>query len=528
MAFTSKLGEAVIAVRVQTDKLRQGLNKAVTQTQSAAGRMKAAFASVSSSFGALAIAAGLFAVGKAAVTASARLETLEVSFTALLGSAEKARDVLEQIKQFSAGTPFQLEGIAGAARQLLAAGTNTDVLLDRLRVLGDVASGANIPLNDMAQIFAKIKNKGRAYTEELLQLSDRGIPILQTLATQLGVTKDEVFKLASEGKLSFEIMLEALRGMTSEGGPFFDQMATQSLTLEGRFSTLKDNLTLLAAAWGEVLAPVIKVILELFIELVQIATEVITILKDMAATVINVVVKAFEKMKKVVLDVTRSVASNFTWLFGQVTGSTGVSGMADQVGADMGRMETEMVSRAQSATAKTAETFKELKKDVTKETEDLSNSVENLFSGLFSKLTGQSISIGGSGVGGGSSGGLGGILGNLIGGLFGGGGGGGGGFNFGSIFSSIFGGFFADGGRPPLGKVSVVGERGPELFVPDSAGTIIPNGGMGGDIVVNQTISLMPDVGTAFKQQLAEAMPMIKNASVEAVAEARARRGGFL
>lgn len=62
--------------------------------------------------------------------------------------------------------------------------------------------------------------------------------------------------------------------------------------------------------------------------------------------------------------------------------------------------------------------------------------------------------------------------GGSIGGLFGGASGTGG---WAAAAGSIIGGFFADGGRPPMGKVSVVGERGPELFVPDSAGRIIPN-----------------------------------------------------
>ena len=60
----------------------------------------------------------------------------------------------------------------------------------------------------------------------------------------------------------------------------------------------------------------------------------------------------------------------------------------------------------------------------------------------------------------------------------------------GGLLGGIFGGLFANGGRPPVGKLSVVGEKGPELFVPDRAGTIVPNnelGGMGGstNIVVN-------------------------------------------
>lgn len=67
--------------------------------------------------------------------------------------------------------------------------------------------------------------------------------------------------------------------------------------------------------------------------------------------------------------------------------------------------------------------------------------------------------------------------------LLGLGGGGGGGKAGGFMqIAQMFGGFFADGGRPPMGKVSMVGERGPELFVPDTAGTIVPNGGFGGGI----------------------------------------------
>ena len=76
---------------------------------------------------------------------------------------------------------------------------------------------------------------------------------------------------------------------------------------------------------------------------------------------------------------------------------------------------------------------------------------------------------------------------NALGGfnLFGGGGGAGGGFGVVPKTSGMK--FFANGGSPPVGRPSVVGERGPELFVPKTAGTIIPNGAMGGStsIVVN-------------------------------------------
>ena len=98
--------------------------------------------------------------------------------------------------------------------------------------------------------------------------------------------------------------------------------------------------------------------------------------------------------------------------------------------------------------------------------EPLSKAIDGLFSGASKPAT-----AGGAAAGGSSGGDAWGMVGSLI--------------------SAYFGGFFAEGGSPPVGKVSVVGERGPELFVPQSAGTIIPNKALGGQsVVINQQISI--------------------------------------
>lgn len=100
-----------------------------------------------------------------------------------------------------------------------------------------------------------------------------------------------------------------------------------------------------------------------------------------------------------------------------------------------------------------------------------------------------------------------------------------------SFASSIFGGFFAEGGKPPLGKVSVVGENGPELFVPDSAGTIVPNhalGGSSGSVTVNNSFNISATgSGGDVKQQIIEMLPEIERRSVDAVSRAISR-GGYL
>lgn len=193
----------------------------------------------------------IVAAGAAALAQSAKFETLETSFVSLLGSAEKARVVMQKLTDFAASTPFQLEGIGSAAKQLLAAGENADTLQPVLKTLGDIAAGANIPFSDMAAIFAKAKNKGKAMTEELMQLSDRGIPIIAVLAEKLNVSKEAIFKMASEGKISFDILKGALEDMSATGGIFADQMKVQSTTLGGIFSTLKDNVALSLGTIGD-------------------------------------------------------------------------------------------------------------------------------------------------------------------------------------------------------------------------------------------------------------------------------------
>jgi len=105
-----------------------------------------------------------------------------------------------------------------------------------------------------------------------------------------------------------------------------------------------------------------------------------------------------------------------------------------------------------------------------------------------------------------------------------------GGAEGGNVFASIgraFGGFFANGGRPPRNKVSVVGERGAELFVPDGvSGTIVPNGG-GGSVTVNQTINLSTGVSQTVRAEVMNMLPQINQAAKAAVIDAKRRGGSF-
>ena len=198
----------------------------------------------------------LFDGAKASLVMSAKIETLSTSFKTLTGGVDKAATLMRDLQDFTATTPFQLEGVGKSGKVLLAFKVGLADIIPRLRMLGDVASGADVPLIDLANIFGKVKAKGKLMTEEILQFAERGIPIIDVLSEKFKVSKQEIFKLASQSRISFDAMQGALVELTSKGGIFFEQTKSQSKTLAGLFSTLKDNMDLTAATIGDVVVDV--------------------------------------------------------------------------------------------------------------------------------------------------------------------------------------------------------------------------------------------------------------------------------
>lgn len=200
------------------------------------------------------VTAPLIGAGGLALKTAADFEQLEVSFSTMLGSGERGIAMMESLKEFSAGTPFQMQGIAQSTKMLLGFGTSAEEMLPTLQRLGDLSAGSGKHLEDIARIFGKVQAKGRLTNEELNQFNEGGIPVMAELARQLNVTKDEVIEMASQGSISFKMMDDAIKGLTSNGGMFTDMMQKQSQTLSGVFSTLKDNVTNALATIGADLA----------------------------------------------------------------------------------------------------------------------------------------------------------------------------------------------------------------------------------------------------------------------------------
>lgn len=195
--------------------------------------------------------AGVAAVAKMGIEYNAQMQSYQTAFTTMLGDAEKAQKLTDNLKTLAAKTPLAMTDLADASQILLAFGSSADELPDQLKRLGDVAQGDAQKLGTMATAFGRIQSNGYASLEEINMMIDQGFNPLQIIADKTGESMAEVRDRVSAGKVSFEELSDALQTATNEGGQFYNAMENQSKTFEGQMSTLKDNVSALAGSLTE-------------------------------------------------------------------------------------------------------------------------------------------------------------------------------------------------------------------------------------------------------------------------------------
>lgn len=176
---------------------------------------------------------------------NAQIEKYTTGFTNMLGSAEAAQQVMSQIQEDAAKTPFDVESLTQANQYLISAGENASYARDTIMALGDAVSatgGGNDELNRMSQNLQQIANTGKATTADIKQFAYAGIDVYGILADYTGKSTAEVQKMT----ISYDLLTQALQAASEEGGRYYNSMDTQSQTMNGRVSTLKDNVSQLA------------------------------------------------------------------------------------------------------------------------------------------------------------------------------------------------------------------------------------------------------------------------------------------
>lgn len=191
---------------------------------------------------------------------NAQLEQYQTALTNMLGSEAEAVALLDEIKQDAAKTPFDTAGLVKANELLISTGIDAESSRRTILALGDAVSatgGGNDELSRMAQNLQQIQNAGKATSADIKQFAYAGIDVYGILADYTGKTAEEVQNMA----VTYDLLSNALISAADEGGRYFNSMSTQSETLNGQWSTLKDNATQLAGLMTGDLTDGIKIVI---------------------------------------------------------------------------------------------------------------------------------------------------------------------------------------------------------------------------------------------------------------------------
>jgi hypothetical protein len=541
-----RVNEQTKALSSSTDKLKGRLDKSNRSLKNTGTSARTASTGVKSLVGALRpLLAALAVVGSArfVLFQTAQLETQTKALEVLTGSAEKAQDIVQEIKEFGAVTPFKSSELIEVAKRMKAFGFETENVVDITKRIADIAGTAGADIDGVALAIGKVQAKNKFMQEENIMLLEKGINVTKDLEEITGLTGEALADAMSKGEIGADKFVEAIVKATSKNGQFFEGASKQSDTLDGKFSTLIDGVETLAQRIGQKLEPALKGALDVAIDLVTNINQAIA-----AGSITDVDKKALQKQAQSIVQEQAGRFPGGPFGMGEVSVSFQGQEFKGQPASVTSQITNALIN------AEVAKRLKEqlaVQKELEKSTKTITNNnkenkvvVENIgltfteglvpstdflnenldLSGIFLNkinngtdelsesfntiktdaelLKEQFAEIGktiGSQITDALVGAINGtkslgesakaILNDLANSLLR--------MGINSMLGGIFGGTgigsflgFANGGRPPVGRPSIVGEKGPELFVPSSAGTIIPNnkiGGMSGptNIVVN-------------------------------------------
>ena len=581
-----------------TDKLKGRLdksNKSIRDTGTSAKTAQSGVKGLVSALKPLLAALAVVGTAKFVFVKTAELETQRKSLEVLTGSLEKTNSIIKELQDFGSVTPFTSSELIEQSKRLKAFGFETDELADSVKRLSDIAGATGADLSGIATAFGQIRAKGKLQQEENLQLLERGVDITTELKRITGLQGEEFESAMRKGKIGADLVNEAFLNLTNEGGAFFGGATAQADTLNGKLSTLVDQVETLARTVGDELGDEIKTVLNIAIDAVGQITKLIervgTANKVGRLNMANIAMESrgeareqvkqetgkrfilpftkeskrekelFEEIKarkiKEALEIKEvQLLEEKNQKTEKITENLNESGdKANTLNKNLKKTEapvktledkTNTTTKAIESTVTTTdflnenlgqtsflvtdlalgsqkfaeellnvkseadilnEKFMEIGQsveqgivsnltDAVMGTQSLADAAINVLNDLKRKLVEVAMQRAVSGIG--SK--IGGFFGNLFGGgkkssgggflgganAFTGGGGG---------ISPLLG--FANGGRPPVGKASIVGERGPEIFVPTSSGTIIPNNMIGGGGGVTNMVTVNVDASGA-------------------------------
>ena len=478
---------------------------------------------------------------------TAELETQRKSLEVLTGSLAETNQIISDLQAFGAVTPFTSSELIEQTKRLKAFGFETEELVDSTKRLANVAGATGADLSGIATAFGQIRAKGKLQREEELQLLERGVDITTELKRITKLEGEEFEAAMRKGKIGADLVNQALINLTSEGGAFFGGATKQATTLNGKLSTLIDSVQTLARTIGDILGPSIKFVLDQATKAVQAIDNVFKRFQNIGKIGLGGVLGAENQART---DAERLTKLKFgddaleRNIFGQIKNKDALKFFKDRTAEltkqnieteklkqkDLELTETKtnaLVAEAQKRKEinNTLEGTNKLTERVVEGTKGIKNAFDEIGNSIATGVSDALVGAiqGTKSLGEAARGILQGIASDLL--------------RLGvntllkstgiGIFKNLDG--FANGGRPPVGRPSIVGERGPELFVPSTAGTVIPNNKMGGvinNIVVN--VSMEGGVDAQGGEQEGRELGRLIAVAVQSEIIQQKRAGGLL
>lgn len=241
----------LVKIGANSSELRRELSATKAELKSALGEetLSASKAAVMSIAG---VAASLGALGVKAVQAAGNFQQVQAAMTNMLGSAERAKNLLGQLQDFAAKTPFEFNDVAAASQKFLAFGFTAEQIIPTLKAVGDAAAGVGLGKEGIDRItlaLGQMAAKSKVQSDEMLQLTEAGIPAWQMLADKIGTSVPQAMDMVSKGAVDAQTGLQALvGGMEEKFGGMMDQ---QAQTITGTWSNMMDGLSQSAIAVGQ-------------------------------------------------------------------------------------------------------------------------------------------------------------------------------------------------------------------------------------------------------------------------------------
>ena len=227
-------GEIIIELQLQQDDFEKRLNAIEHKTQSFGSSIKRTVAAL-----------GLGKIAKdfasAGISFNASIEQYQTSFEVMTGSAEKATQITQQLKQIAANTPFELPQLADTTQLLMNYGFTADDAMEKMQMLGDISQGSADKMTRIATAYGQMSSAGKVSLEDVKQMIEAGFNPLQEISKSTGESMASLYDRISDGSLTVDEITASMERSTSAGGKYFQSMDKQSQTLNGKISTLKDT-----------------------------------------------------------------------------------------------------------------------------------------------------------------------------------------------------------------------------------------------------------------------------------------------